>query len=74
MHVDGGRVIHVGQSTKMLSREYRNTPAGRVQPYKSVTIKSILYYNAAHVFVIPHYILFFYPIDEGIRFLQNMET
>ena len=54
MHVEGERVSHVGQSTKMKIREYKakNKLLGRVQPDKSVTIKSILYYNAAHVFII----------------------
>ena len=76
MHVEGERVSHVGQSTKMKIREYKakNKLLGRVQPDKSVTIKSILYYNAAHVFIHPCYILLFYPIHEGRGFLQNIGT
>jgi hypothetical protein len=31
-------------------------------------------YNASHVFVLPRYILLFYPIDVGSGFLQNMGT
>jgi hypothetical protein len=48
LHVEGGKIKHVGKSTKMLDRECKakNKTAGRVQPDKSVTIKSILYYNA----------------------------
>jgi len=76
LHVEGGKIRHVGKSTKMLDRECKakNKAAGRVQPDKSVTIKSILYYNAAHVFVFLRYILLFYPVDVGSGFLQNMGT
>jgi hypothetical protein len=75
MHVEGGKVSHVGKSTEMLDREYeaKNKPVEGVQPdTQSVTIKSIMYYSTAHVFVLPRYILLFYPTDEGSRFLQNM--
>jgi hypothetical protein len=60
----------------MLVREYKakNTPVGRVHPDKSVTINSILYYNAAHVFILHCHILLFYPFHEGSGFLQNMGT
>ena len=76
MLVEGGSVSHVGQSTKMPIKENKakNKAARRVQPDKSVTIKSILYYNAAHVFILPCYILLFYPIHEGSGILQNMGT
>jgi len=60
----------------MQIRKYKakNELVGGVQLDKSVTFKSVLYYNAAHVFIHPCYILLFYPIHEGSRFLQNMGT
>jgi hypothetical protein len=73
LHVEGGKFRHVGKSTKCwIGSTGLRTAAGRVQPDKFVTIKSILYYNASHVFVFPCYILLFYPIDVGSGFLQNM--
>lgn len=76
MHVEGGRISHVGQSTKMLIREYKakDKAVGRVQPDKSVTIRSMLYCNAVRVSIPLCDILLFYPIREGSGFLQDIGT